>query len=99
VVYQSVCYLFKIVYGTQPFHWYFSNGVTLMLSSQIPLVIYGIYKSNQKQKYPFYLIVYTIIMYSFLKHKEYRFIYPIFPLFMIYNAIGNIKIRFKLRND
>ncbi|CAO3588463.1 unnamed protein product [Absidia cylindrospora] len=89
-VFQSIA----IFYGAHPFHWYVTQGLPLMLLSFLPLTIIGMVtgtsttatalaSSSLKQ-----LVLCVVFVYSLLSHKEFRFIYPIFPLLMIFTAHG-----------
>lgn len=105
-VFQSIA----IFYGAHPWHWYLSQGLPLMLLTFLPLTILGLLAptppsaattaaSALKQ-----VVLWVVCVYSLLSHKEFRFIYPIFPLLMIFTAYGlstvwrklNTKLRWAL---
>lgn len=74
------------LYGTHPWHWYFTQAIPVLLGPQFILFIIGIYYSKNR-KY-LYWSIYFIFIYSFLSHKEFRFIYPILPLLLLYVGEG-----------
>ncbi|THD24219.1 Mannosyltransferase [Fasciola hepatica] len=84
-------------YGIHPWHWYLSQGLPAMLLTQIPFLFLGIYgdwsaKRRQKQRIPCrllaFLFVWTTFCYSFLGHKEFRFLFPILPAAMYFCGRG-----------
>nr|CAG4719506.1 unnamed protein product [Naegleria fowleri] len=74
------------LYGTQPCHWYFSQGFPVILLSYLPFYIWINYFNKEFRAKYFKLnvvILFPIVLYSFQTHKEFRFIYPIVPLCFI----------------
>lgn len=59
-------------YGTHPWHWYLTQGFTVMLFTYIPFTIVGIIKTKE-WKLPG-LIVWVLGIYSLLGHKEFRYL-------------------------
>lgn len=59
-------------YGTHPWHWYLTQGFTVMLFTYIPFTIAGIVKSKE-WKLPG-LVVWVLGIYSLLGHKEFRYL-------------------------
>ncbi|EPZ34938.1 Adaptin ear-binding coat-associated protein 1 NECAP-1 domain-containing protein [Rozella allomycis CSF55] len=81
-------------YGTHPWHWYFSQGVWVISTIQYPLFIFGFFKSPSKE---YGLIVFsTILFYSALSHKEFRFIHPILPIIHLYCGVSMKSLSRKL---
>lgn len=66
-------------YGTSPWHYYLSQGLPLLLIGYIPFALSDFIKSG-RQSQSSGLIIFIILIYSCLRHKEVRFIYPILPL-------------------
>lgn len=62
------------VFGTQPWHWYATQGLPVMLLTMVPLVLIGFFVSKGSQKYPMYLVIYVLIVYSLFAHKEFRYV-------------------------
>eukprot|EP00249_Psilotum_nudum_P016928 c26060_g1_i1 orf=533-1732(+) len=69
-------------YGTHPWHWYFSQGFPAMALSFLPFSIIGIWWSKRWQLAG--LIGWVLSVYSFLGHKEFRFVLPALPLAMMF---------------
>lgn len=69
-------------YGQHSWHWYFSQGLPTMLFTQLPLAFLGAFL------YPFSVfhlnIIGTLVAYSLFSHKEFRFIFSIIPICMIF---------------
>jgi GPI mannosyltransferase 3 len=80
-------------YGTHPWHWYFTHGITAMLASLLPAVIWGIVRSICGRDslnvplWPLGLGLWGICVHSLLPHKEFRFILPSFELLLLYAAV------------
>lgn len=78
-------------YGVHQWHWYVSQGLPILLTTFLPLVLGGAYltaSSNNAYYSPFerhalLMAVPPIVAFSLLAHKEYRFLYPLLPLCFI----------------
>ncbi|XP_065912466.1 GPI mannosyltransferase 3-like isoform X2 [Dysidea avara] len=70
-------------YGTHSWHWYFSQGVPVVLFSLYPSFLLGGLKvANHKSLY--FVSLWYIMIHSILQHKEFRFIFPVVPFACIY---------------
>lgn len=69
-------------YGSHPWHWYFSQGFPAITATLLPFIIGGLWLS-QKVDY-FIPVMWIITIFSFLSHKEFRFLLPILPLSLMY---------------
>lgn len=81
-------------YGVSRLDFYFFQAIPILLLNYLPFFIYGILKSpfsNLKGLLLTYVLVFTMI-----PHKEFRFIYPIMPILLIYSAFGIIQISKRL---
>ena len=58
-------------YGTHPWHWYFTQGFTVMIFTFLPFMVAGIIHSKNR-KLPG-LILWVLALYSILGHKEFRY--------------------------
>lgn len=60
-------------YGTHPWHWYFSQGYSVMLFTFLPFSLIGIFRSKDWRFSG--LIAWVLGVYSILGHKEFRYTY------------------------
>ena len=78
-------------YGTEPWHWYFTNFMpALFCGYGLYPFICGLFKnglnneSNSLAKILALSLVFSLISYSKLGHKEHRFIMPLIPLMLAF---------------
>ncbi|ORX57681.1 hypothetical protein BCR36DRAFT_409156, partial [Piromyces finnis] len=74
----------SIFYGDNSWHWYFSCGLPFVGYTFLIFMIPGVITSHFNIL--FYLLLWTVGVYSNLVHKEYRFIYPIVPIIFFYSG-------------
>ncbi|CAA0831593.1 Alg9-like mannosyltransferase family [Striga hermonthica] len=72
-------------YGTHAWHWYITQGFTIMLFTYIPFSIAGIIMSKEWKLSG--LIIWVLGVYSLLGHKEFRFVLPVLPIALIFSGI------------
>lgn len=73
-----------LFYGSAPWHFYLFQGIPLMLMMYLPLYLYGCYRNRTQLLVWYGFIVITI--YSYIEHKEFRFLQPIYPIFLVLSA-------------
>ncbi|CAI8611283.1 unnamed protein product [Vicia faba] len=71
-------------YGTHQWHWYFTQGFTVMIFSHIPFCIAGIIYSKQWKFTG--LLAWVLSFYSILGHKEFRFVLPVLPIALMFSG-------------
>ncbi|WOG93982.1 hypothetical protein DCAR_0313272 [Daucus carota subsp. sativus] len=71
-------------YGTHVWHWYFTQGFSVMLFTFIPFSIYGVILSKQWKLSG--LIIWVLGLYSVLGHKEFRFVLPVLPIALMFSG-------------
>ncbi|CAN0840275.1 Mannosyltransferase APTG1 [Linum grandiflorum] len=71
-------------YGTHPWHWYFSQGFSVMLFTFLPFSIAGIIKSRYWKLSG--LVAWVLTLYSILGHKEFRFVLPVLPIALMFSG-------------
>lgn len=71
-------------YGTHKWHWYFSQGFTVMLFTFLPFSIAGSIKSKCWKLSG--LIAWVLIVYSIQGHKEFRFVLPMLPIALMFSG-------------
>jgi len=80
----NVLYGIGNFYGTHPWHWYFTQGFTTIGFTLLPLGCLGIWWCERKKRALSYLMIWINLVYSFLSHKEFRFVHPALPLLHVY---------------
>lgn len=84
----------SLFYGVHTWHWYISQGLPVVLTTFLPLFIFGLSKIfsqpavYQRVKPLLLLSLWVIVIYSLLPHKEFRFIFPIVPILLMVTAFG-----------
>ncbi|GKE61412.1 GPI mannosyltransferase 3 [Tanacetum coccineum] len=59
-------------YGTHLWHWYFTQGFTVMIFTFLPFMVVGIIQSKNWKLSG--LILWVLALYSVLGHKEFRYV-------------------------
>ncbi|XP_031128009.1 GPI mannosyltransferase 3 isoform X3 [Ipomoea triloba] len=77
-------------YGTHVWHWYLSQGFTVMLFTFLPFSLAGIAMSKQWKLSG--LIAWVLGIYSLLGHKEFRFVLPILPIALMFSGYSLARI-------
>ncbi len=67
-------------WGTSPWHWYASSALPKSLLCAYPLALTSVFIERRARPLMFAAVFY-VGLYSFLPHKELRFIFPTLPLF------------------
>ena len=85
-------------YGVAPSHFHIFQSLPIILGVSIPVFIFGIFSQLSKKKFlswylnPFFqvkcIILLNLVVYSSLPHKEFRFIFPLQPLFILISSFG-----------
>lgn len=75
-------------YGSHPWHWYLTQGFPAVIGPHLPLFLHGCTLGFRRYKMLLFTIAWTLAVYSFLPHKEFRFIYPILPFCMVFCGIS-----------
>ncbi|KAF5925406.1 hypothetical protein HPG69_001851 [Diceros bicornis minor] len=71
-------------YGSHPWHWYFSQGFPVVLGTHLPFFIHGCFLAPKRYRIFLVTVLWTLLVYSMLSHKEFRFIYPVLPFCMVF---------------
>ncbi|XP_062998904.1 GPI mannosyltransferase 3 [Elgaria multicarinata webbii] len=71
-------------YGSHPWHWYFTQGLPVALGPHLPFFIHGCFQAPKRHRVFLVVVLWTAAIYSTLSHKEFRFIYPVLPMCMIF---------------
>uniref|UniRef100_A0A3Q1IGX3 Mannosyltransferase n=1 Tax=Anabas testudineus TaxID=64144 RepID=A0A3Q1IGX3_ANATE len=84
-------------YGSHPWHWYFTQGFAVIIGPHLPFFLHGCSLAYKRHKILLAPVVWTIVVYSFLPHKEFRFIYPVLPFCMLFCGISLAKLKTRRR--
>ena len=75
-------------YGANPWYWYFTAGLPMLLgTSAIPMII-GIWVCRREQKLLAVVGLLVVLANSCVTHKEFRFLLPLLPLAAMYAGRG-----------
>lgn len=80
----------SIFYGLAPWHFHLGQSVPVLLTTQLPLVLFSlagnIFPTLSR------LMAVNVVAFSLIKHKEFRFLYPLQPVFMVAAAPVAVKL-------
>ena len=77
-------------WGTSPFRWYFADALPRALGVWTPFVLFG--ATTRKDARAVFLVALSFVTaYSFLPHKELRFVFPAVPLCDACAAVGAVE--------
>ena len=74
-------------WGTYPFSWYFTDALPRAIGIWTPFVVFGA-ATNGKARVVALVALSFVTTYSFLPHKELRFVFPALPLCDACAAVG-----------
>lgn len=80
----------SLFYGANSWHYYLTQAIPILCTTALPFTVHGIWitisKSphNQSLRTMLATAIWTIAIYSFAGHKEWRFLHPILPLLHIF---------------
>ena len=76
-------------WGVLPWHWYFTYAVPRTFTTLVPLLVTGLRGMVRPKTKQLAVIAFLYIgLYSFLPHKELRFLFPVLPVLTIIAAVG-----------
>uniref|UniRef100_A0A8C2EXF8 Mannosyltransferase n=1 Tax=Cyprinus carpio TaxID=7962 RepID=A0A8C2EXF8_CYPCA len=89
----NVLHNVAVFYGAHPWHWYFTQGLPVVLGPHLPLFLHGCSLATKKHRILLITVLWTTAIYSLLAHKEFRFVYPVLPLCMIFSGMSLAKLQ------
>lgn len=90
-------------YGIAQWHFHFSQSLPIILGYSIPYFLFGLFITNKMIKRygscisnPFNqlrtVLLVNILVFSSLAHKEFRFLFPLQPIFLLFSTYGVLKV-------
>ncbi|GMM27928.1 putative glycosylphosphatidylinositol-alpha 1,2 mannosyltransferase [Martiniozyma asiatica (nom. inval.)] len=78
-------------YGVSRFDFYFFQAIPILLTTQLPFFIWGVWTTPLYSDLKLTLVL-NLLVFTLLQHKEFRFIYPNMPALLIYSAQGVLQL-------
>ncbi|KIO20542.1 glycosyltransferase family 22 protein, partial [Tulasnella calospora MUT 4182] len=82
-------------YGVNQWHYYFTQALPILCTTSLPFVVHGGWlvkmlpgEIGRGSRTLFNLCRWVITAYSFMSHKEWRFIHPLLPIFHLFAALS-----------
>jgi len=82
------------LYGTHPWHWYLTAALPSLLGLMLPLLLVGVYQglrsSDTRAGAAFWvsLLLFCVGVYSTNGHKEFRFLFPLYPVLFMFCGVA-----------
>ena len=77
-------------YGSSPWHYYLSQALPILCIPTLPFVLHGFWLSFAQQGSKLHIMAgcigWTVFVYSFIGHKEWRFLHPLLPMMHVLAA-------------
>ncbi|XP_046419584.1 GPI mannosyltransferase 3-like [Neodiprion fabricii] len=95
----NLIYRVSDFYGTEPFFWYLTIGIPVILGLYYVIFLIGAWQVVQhpakfhRQAVMLVVIGWTLAIYSMIPHKEIRFILPLLPFFVCLGTSGILCIK------
>lgn len=83
-------------YGISRMDFYIFQAIPILLLNYLPFFVYGIIYSTSKFTSLKVLLMAYIFLFTMIPHKEFRFIYPLMPVLLIFSANGFLQISSKV---
>lgn len=86
----------SLFYGSSPWHYYLSQALPILCSTSLPFVLHGMHlavQNNEKNlKTMFGCIFWTLVVFSLVGHKEWRFLHPLLPMLHIFASRSLVEL-------
>ncbi len=92
-LYFNIAQSLAVFYGKNPWHYYVTQGIPLLLTTALPFGVVGLWKALAMRPAPSAIkanvtarnqlaitVIFMTMMLSFVSHKEVRFLYPLLPV-------------------
>ncbi|OAX42002.1 glycosyltransferase family 22 protein [Rhizopogon vinicolor AM-OR11-026] len=91
----------SLFYGASPWHYYLSQALPVLCSTSLPFVLHGMclaVKNNElKLKTILGCIAWTFTVFSFIGHKEWRFLHPVLPMLHIFASRSLVELYHRIK--
>lgn len=87
----------SIFYGTAPWHFYVVQAVPILLMTYLPFLFHSLIWLRNYQDPLVQAGLFVLTGFSVIAHKEFRFIYPLQPIFMVMCAYSIKKLYKRLK--
>lgn len=99
-LYMNLVQSLAVFYGKNRIDYYFTEGLPLLLTTALPFAAAGVWQSlrseyiqkpkkyvERQTRFVFALaVIFTVLAFSAIAHKEMRFIYPLLPMLLVLAA-------------
>lgn len=94
IIFTPLCFLeanimdsISAFYGTHPSYWYLTVGIPVVLGCHLVPFLFGAFSALTQNRGSIemvlvYVSVWTVAILSLVPHKEFRFLLPLFPMFI-----------------
>lgn len=86
----------SLFYGSNPWHYYLSQALPILCSTSLPFVLHGMHlavKNDEKKlKTMLGCVFWTLTVFSFVGHKEWRFLHPLLPMLHIFASRSLVEL-------
>ncbi|KAG1903746.1 glycosyltransferase family 22 protein, partial [Suillus fuscotomentosus] len=86
----------SLFYGSSPWHYYLSQALPILCSTSLPFVLHGmllaVKNDEKKPKTMLGCIFWTLTVFSFVGHKEWRFLHPLLPMLHIFASRSLVEL-------
>lgn len=93
----------SLFYGRCPWHYYISQGLPILLSTNLPFFVIGTRKIMASGLHGtrelLYSIIWTTAVFSLAGHKEWRFLHPLLPLMLVLASSALVDATAKSKDD
>ncbi|KAG1877747.1 glycosyltransferase family 22 protein [Suillus subalutaceus] len=78
----------SLFYGSSSWHYYLSQALPILSSTSLPFALHGMHLATMLG-----CIAWTLAVFSFVGHKEWRFLHPLLPMLHIFASSANADVK------
>ncbi|EGV65301.1 glycosylphosphatidylinositol anchor biosynthesis [Yamadazyma tenuis] len=87
----------SVFYGSSPWHFHIFQSIPIILTTYLPFFVHAVWKFKLYRDILGLVCMSTLLLFSCIGHKEFRFIYPLMPIFLLYSAYSVRQVYLKSR--